>query len=312
VIPIVAQVLVPIGLLIWHGRGAAATISAAALRTALTAAYLVAIAQAGMWLMVPWLVALVYIVVFVVQLPGAVRRTHGLPWWPRARSPRLRLVGLCALTVATMALTAVALASRRPPSDHVVDLDFPLTHGHFVIANGGSKSLTNAHLQTLTAERFRNYRGQSFGVDIVALNGLGMRASSFAAGDPRTYVIFGQPIHAPCSGRVLRSEDGHPDMAPPQPDREHMAGNFVFIDCDGTHVLLGHLQQGTLRVLPGASVTLGDVLGQVGNSGNSNEPHLHIHAQRPAGSDQFLSGDPLPLRLNGRFLTRNDHVVRNP
>ena len=48
------------------------------------------------------------------------------------------------------------------------------------------------------------------------------------------------------------------------------------------------------------------MIGQVGNSGNTSEPHLHIHAQRPAENDAFLSGEPLPIRLNGRFLVRND------
>jgi hypothetical protein len=50
-------------------------------------------------------------------------------------------------------------------------------------------------------------------------------------------------------------------------------------------------------------------LGLVGNSGNTNEPHLHIHVQRPAAPGrELLSGDPLPIRLSGRFLVRNDRV----
>jgi murein DD-endopeptidase MepM/ murein hydrolase activator NlpD len=67
-----------------------------------------------------------------------------------------------------------------------------------------------------------------------------------------------------------------------------------------------------VAVSPGDRLEAGAVVGRVGNSGNTNEPHLHIHAQRPAANDAFLSGDPLPLRLDGRFLVRNDRVRAPP
>jgi hypothetical protein len=50
-------------------------------------------------------------------------------------------------------------------------------------------------------------------------------------------------------------------------------------------------------------------VGQVGNSGNSHEPHLHVHAQRPAQRGALLSGDPLPIHFDGRYLARNDRMV---
>ena len=164
-------------------------------------------------------------------------------------------------------------------------------------------------MQTLSADRFRNYRGQSYGVDIEAVDEFGLRASGLVPRDPSRYVIFGRPIYAPCSGLVLAAEDGHPDMQPPQADREHLPGNFVFLGCKGVHVLLGHMQRGTVRVRVNEPIEVGAVLGQVGNSGNTNEPHLHIHAQRPAEGGAFLSGDPLPIRLGGRFLVRNDRLT---
>jgi hypothetical protein len=191
----------------------------------------------------------------------------------------------------------------------MVDVEFPLRDGTFLVVNGGSNSLVSAHVQTLAGERYRDFRGQSYGVDLVAVNRLGLRASGMAPTDPRRYAIFGQPIHAPCSGTVLRAEDGYPDMPPPQADRTHMPGNFVLLDCLGVHILLAHIRQGTVRVRPGDRLAAGTTIGNVGNSGNTNEPHLHIHAQRPAQGDAFLSGDPLAIRLGGRFLARNDRVT---
>ena len=52
----------------------------------------------------------------------------------------------------------------------------------------------------------------------------------------------------------------------------------------------------------------GHVLGRVGNSGNTGEPHLHVHAQRPGSTIAPLSGEPVPIRLGGRYLVRNDRV----
>jgi hypothetical protein len=47
---------------------------------------------------------------------------------------------------------------------------------------------------------------------------------------------------------------------------------------------------------------------KVGNSGNTGEPHLHIHAQRPGPPGAPWSGDPLPIRFDGRFLVRGERV----
>jgi murein DD-endopeptidase MepM/ murein hydrolase activator NlpD len=55
----------------------------------------------------------------------------------------------------------------------------------------------------------------------------------------------------------------------------------------------------------------GDVLGRVGNSGNTGEPHLHLHAQRSGSTGAPLSGEPLAVRLGGRYLVRDDRVHSN-
>jgi murein DD-endopeptidase MepM/ murein hydrolase activator NlpD len=55
-------------------------------------------------------------------------------------------------------------------------------------------------------------------------------------------------------------------------------------------------------------VVIGTVLGEVGNSGGTDEPHLHIHAQRPGPPGMAMAGDPLPMLIAGRFLVRGDRV----
>jgi hypothetical protein len=214
------------------------------------------------------------------------------------------------VTVVAIGVLVTASLGRQQPIEQVVDLQFPLRNGVYYVAGGGNVELLNAHLMTLKQERFRAYRGQSYGNDLLKLGAYGARATGLLPADPARYAIYGDPVHAPCDGRVVSAQDGAPDMPPPQPDRTRMAGNHVLLDCQGVHVLLAHLQRGTVRVQRGEWIGAGAVIGLVGNSGNSNEPHLHIHAQRPAAvGDEPLSGDPLPMRFNGRFLVRNDRVT---
>ncbi|WP_370637315.1 peptidoglycan DD-metalloendopeptidase family protein [Phyllobacterium chamaecytisi] len=64
-------------------------------------------------------------------------------------------------------------------------------------------------------------------------------------------------------------------------------------------VELAHFRQGSIEVRSRTSVSIGQHLGQVGNSGNSTEPHLHIHAVDPR------TGTGIPVLFNGRYPTRN-------
>jgi murein DD-endopeptidase MepM/ murein hydrolase activator NlpD len=47
------------------------------------------------------------------------------------------------------------------------------------------------------------------------------------------------------------------------------------------------------------------MLGRVGNSGNTNEPHLHIHAQRRGSTETALDGEPVWMLFDNSFLVRN-------
>ena len=130
--------------------------------------------------------------------------------------------------------------------------------------------------------------------------------SSTPSEDPRAYRIYGARVLAPCAGRVVLTVDGLPDMRVPEMDREHMAGNHVLLRCAEADVLIGHLSPGSVQVRVGDAVVTGVWLGTVGNSGNTGEPHLHVHAQRPGPVSAPFSGDPLPITFNGRFPVRGD------
>ncbi len=142
----------------------------------------------------------------------------------------------------------------------------------------------------------------------MALDGFGLRARGVPPADPRAYVIYGARVLAPCAGQVVIAVDGLPDMQVPDVDRDHLAGNHVVLRCVDADVLLGHLQPGSVQVGAGAHVAVEDWLGSVGNSGNTGEPHLNIHAQGRSATEAPWGGDPWPIQFNGRFPVRADRI----
>jgi hypothetical protein len=65
-------------------------------------------------------------------------------------------------------------------------------------------------------------------------------------------------------------------------------GNYVILRHEGgEHSHYAHLKQGSVRVRAGETVKRGQVIGQLGQSGNSTEPHLHF--QLTDGPDALYS-----------------------
>jgi hypothetical protein len=199
---------------------------------------------------------------------------------------------------------------HRKPSGPSIALEMPLKGKGLVVGNGGSRLLINAHQDTLdlTLPRHRLWRGQSYAVDIVALTPFQMTSNFFHPVDPDRYVIFGRPVHAPCSGIILDSENTQPDLPVPEFDEHVMEGNYIRLRCDGAEVVMAHLKRGSVSAVRNQRVTAGDVVAAVGNSGMSGEPHLHIHAQTPGSVQAPFSGEPIAMLFNGRFLARNDRI----
>ena len=303
----VLQLLLPLVLLVWLACRRHPSLTAWVLAVVLVASLLLVLHLAGLWLMLPWYLPALYGLLAVFAAAYAWRERDNRRRWPLGVAEWVGIaVRTTAAGVGLAAALYAALGGRRP--GETVDVAFPLRQGTYLVANGGRIELRNAHLMTLTEERFRAYRGQSFGVDLVRVDRLGRRARGLQPRDPAQYTIFGDSVFAPCAGQVVRASDGLADQPVPEIDRAHMAGNYVMLGCGPAWVLLGHLQRGSVRVAAGETVLVGALLGRVGNTGNTSEPHLHIHAQRPGTDVMPLGGEPLPIRFGGRRLARNDRI----
>ncbi|MCX9099071.1 M23 family metallopeptidase [Bacillus cereus group sp. MYBK226-2] len=114
----------------------------------------------------------------------------------------------------------------------------------------------------------------------------------------KDYGIYGAKVMAPASGTVVSINNDEKDLVPGSDDFQSMAGNHIYLRLDetGTFLVLAHLKKGSIKVKEGQHVNEGEFLAQVGNSGSSSEPHLHIHHQRqdPSKVSMFLA-EGLPL-----------------
>ncbi|MEO9148930.1 MAG: peptidoglycan DD-metalloendopeptidase family protein [Burkholderiaceae bacterium] len=276
-----------------------------------SAAALGVMALRGIWLLPPWWAPWLFAAMLGIAAWLSWHRIRPfVSALPANRSAWVVLAVYLALGTTSAYGTVNSLRSRSTPVTGVVNLEFPLEAGRYLVVNGGSDISTNAHLETLDAgvPGYRAWRGQSYGVDLVALNGFGLRARGVQPTDPRAYRIYDARVLAPCAGKVVIAVDGLPDMQVPDVDRDHLAGNHVMLRCAEADVLLGHLQPSSVRVSAGAGVAEGAWLGLVGNSGNTGEPHLHIHAQDQGSAESPLSGDPRPIQFNDHFPVRGDRI----
>jgi hypothetical protein len=157
----------------------------------------------------------------------------------------------------------------------------PLRGSSWLAANGFHND--TAHRRAvLLLEDGRLLIPQRYAIDWVQLD----EAGSTYTGDVRrntSFYAYGEELLAASDGIVTAIQDGLPENVPRQTPVipitiDTAPGNFVLIDAGaGRYILYAHLQPGSLRVKTGDHVTRGDVLGLLGNSGNSTEPHLHFH-----------------------------------
>jgi Peptidase family M23 len=156
----------------------------------------------------------------------------------------------------------------------------PLTGSDWVAANGPSN--TSQHRRALIPINGRAYISQRFAIDWVQLNPDGKTYT----GDPsdnKNYRAYGAEIHAVADGVVTQTKDGLPQNTPGAKSLavplslETIGGNHVIVEIgDGLYAFYAHMQPGSVRVKVGDKVRRGQVLGLLGNTGNSSEPHLHF------------------------------------
>ncbi len=241
------------------------------------------------------------------------RVAHLMTWWVRGFVGSVLVLVLLDLPgwAGLAAPVLLALSLVRPPR-----LDDPEPRWVGAPVAGRWVAL-NSPADKVPSHGVRAY-GQTYAIDILhpasptgpaSLGwGLGLR-------EARTFSCFGEPVYAVERGTVVaafgrlrdqRSRTSWPsilwmmlvesflrELAGPR----FVLGNHVVVDHgDGTFAAYAHLRQGSLQVAVGDHVEVGEQVAEVGNTGNTTEPHLHIQLMDRAS---VTAAAGLPFRWRG-------------
>jgi len=211
--------------------------------------------------------------------------------WPSM----LHVVLACIFAVVLMN----AFAGRFPPRG-TTDLCFPLKGGVYAVLQGGGSLVLNPF--------HRWFPSDKYALDLVRLNVLGNRGRGISPARLTEYASFNDSVHSPCTGVSEEVRGDVPDNAPGDTDPQHRTGNYVLLRCGALRVLLAHLARGTLAVSAGDAVRVGQLVGRIGNSGNTSEPHLHVSAMAARSGESWPEAEAVAVTFDGDFLAINDIV----
>jgi hypothetical protein len=186
----------------------------------------------------------------------------------------------------------VFLSEPLPVGPPAVVVDPPLKGKRWVVG-GGCCTPVSYHRGATLPINGAVHVAERFAIDFVQLNDKNMLFD----GDMKEvsdYDFFGDEIYSVADGTVVATENDLPEQVPgklPEDATIQMAGgNYAVVDIgNGRYAFYAHMQPGSVRVKAGDKVTTGQVIGLLGNSGNTDTPHLHFH----------VMDGPSPLLANG-------------
>ena len=144
----------------------------------------------------------------------------------------------------------------------------------------------------------RVWIAQRFAVDWEQLDGQG-RIYDGPQEKLESYTIFGKPVLAVADGLIAAVIDGLPEQTPGKYPTNislnEADGNSVILDLgEQRYAMYAHMKTGSIKVHKGEHVKVGQVIGLVGNTGNSVAPHLHFQVNDGPSS---LASNGLPYEI---------------
>jgi hypothetical protein len=141
---------------------------------------------------------------------------------------------------------------------------------------------------------------QRFAIDWMRLDANGRLFKSDSKSNTNFYG-YGAEVLAVADARVSDVRDNVPDNGGSNERKtrhvtvDSAVGNYVTLDLGRRHfALYAHLKPGSIKVKVGDQIRTGQVLGLVGNSGNSDAPHLHFQLM---DDNSPLGAEGMPYEL---------------
>jgi murein DD-endopeptidase MepM/ murein hydrolase activator NlpD len=141
-------------------------------------------------------------------------------------------------------------------------------------------------------DQHKRYLSEAFAYDFLQI---GTSGKSYQLEGKRNadYYAYGKKVLAVKDGTVVSIRSNVADNDPGKINVAIPGGNAIVIDHgDNQFGYYAHLRPNSTTLKVGAQVKAGDVIGEVGNSGESTEPSLHFHVMNNADPNQ---GDGIPV-----------------
>lgn len=183
---------------------------------------------------------------------------------------------------------AVTVSAADP-----VTIGAPLRGEGWLISN--ACCTLNGHRNVLLPVGGRINGGERFAIDAGRIDVASTRANGYDAGvevdgDPsenQSYLAYGAPVLAVADATVVLVHTSDPDTAPgtlplgPGFTLANLGGNVIALElAPDLFAVYYHLAPGSPTVRVGDTVSKGQEMAQLGNSGNSSAAHLHFQLSR--------------------------------
>jgi murein DD-endopeptidase MepM/ murein hydrolase activator NlpD len=206
--------------------------------------------------------------------------------------------------VSTSKPTGLAESFRAGPTrvgkEEPAQIGSPLSGKRWLTGEGCCDTLTS-HRAAIFPIDGEFHAPERFAIDWVQV-GMNGRLYDGPKDKLSSYPYYGAKIRSVAAGRVVGTRDDQPEQTPGQfPSGlalNDFGGNYVVVKIgEGRYAYYAHLQKGSkgVRVKAGEQVRKGQVIGKLGNTGNTDAPHLHFMVID--GKEPLTSG-ALPFEID--------------
>ena len=207
--------------------------------------------------------------------------------WIELRGAVTRLNHRLAYSGSPQPAEAQAAVDQRP----ALVLDAPLEAGDWWIGNGPSNTSEHRRAQVRKDGDPGAPFGQRYAIDFGRICDGHWYLNKGKRNED--YCAYGSKVLSVADAEVMGAQDGIPDNQPGsigvKISKETLMGNYVILDLgSGRVAVYAHLKPGTLLVKPGRYRAAWAEIARVGNTGNSDAPHLHFHVSQVAELENIV------------------------